>query len=66
MNIQALSASERILLAEQLWDSVRNKNEEIELSKGLTDLLDQRLSNLESDENLGDTWQNVKKRITEN
>lgn len=65
MNIQLLSPSERILLAEQLWDSVRTKSDEICLSKELTELLNDRLSAFESDGNLGDNWENVKKRITE-
>ncbi len=65
MNIQSLSISERILLGEQLWDSVRTKSDEIGLSKELIELLDDRLLELESDGDLGDNWENVKKRITE-
>ncbi len=65
MNIQSLSASERILLAEQLWDSIRTKSNEIDIPKELIELLDDRLLALESDGDLGDNWENVKKRITE-
>ncbi len=32
MDIQSLSTPERILLAEQLWDSVRDKSDEIEVT----------------------------------
>ena len=63
MDIQALSTPERILLAEQLWDSVRTKSNEIELTSEQIELLDSRLAALESDGDLGDSWENVKSRI---
>lgn len=65
MNIQSLGVSERIMLAEQLWDSVRTKSDEIKVSKELVELLDDRLAELTSDGELGDTWENVKSRIPE-
>ncbi len=66
MNIQSLSTPERILLAEQLWDSVRIKSDEIELTSEQIKLLESRLSALESDGDLGDSWDNVKLRIIDN
>jgi putative addiction module component (TIGR02574 family) len=63
MDILSLSISERILLAEQLWDSVRTKSDEIEITPEQTKLLESRLAALESDGDLGDSWDNVKARI---
>lgn len=63
MNIQDLSTSERILLAEQLWDSVHTKSNEIDLTPDQIKLLDSRLAALEADGDLGDSWENVKSRI---
>ena len=63
MDIQSLSTPERILLAEQLWDSVREKSDEIEVTPEQVKLLEARLTALESDGDLGDTWENVKERI---
>ena len=63
MDIQSLSISERILLAEQLWDSVRKKSNEIEVTQNQIELLKSRLAELESDGDLGDSWENVKERI---
>lgn len=63
MNIQELSTPERILLAEQLWDSVHSKSNEIELTPDQIKLLDSRLAALETDGDLGDSWENVKSRI---
>lgn len=63
MDIQSLSTPERILLAEQLWDSVRGKSDEIEITLDQIKLLESRLAALESDGDLGDTWENVRTRI---
>lgn len=66
MNIQQLTASEKIMLVEQLWDSVRAES----LSSPLTDeqkqLLDSRLQALELDGESGDSWTNVLQRVTRN
>jgi putative addiction module component (TIGR02574 family) len=64
MDIQSLSTPERILLAEQLWDSVRDKSDEIEVTPDQVKLLESRLSTLEADGELGDSWNNVKARVT--
>ncbi|MDC1288136.1 addiction module protein [Gammaproteobacteria bacterium] len=64
MDIQSLSTPERILLAEQLWDSVRDKSDEIEITPEQVKLLESRISALEVDGDIGDTWDNVKARIT--
>ena len=64
MDIQSLSTPERILLAEQLWDSVRDKSDEIEVTPDQVKLLESRLSALEADGELGDSWNNVKARVT--
>jgi len=63
MNIQELSVSERILLAEKLWDSVRYQSDEIELTTDQMSLLDSRLAALTADGDLGDSWENVKARV---
>jgi len=64
MDIQSLSTPERILLAEQLWDSVRDKSDEIEITPEQVKLLESRISALEVDGDIGDTWEDVKARIT--
>jgi putative addiction module component (TIGR02574 family) len=64
MDIQSLSTPERILLAEQLWDSVRDKSDEIEITPEQVKLLESRISALEMDGDTGDSWEIVKARIT--
>ena len=63
MNIQSLSIPERILLAEELWDIVRTKSDEIEVTPDQIALLESRLTALASDGDFGDSWENVKKRV---
>ena len=63
MDIHSLSTSERISLAEQLWDSVHDKSDEIELTPDQIELLEARLAAYEEDGDPGDTWENVKARI---
>lgn len=66
MNLNALSTSEKILLVEQIWDSVLPCSEEVELANEQIQLLQARLTSLENDDNPGDSWENVKARILKN
>lgn len=63
MDIQSLSTSERILLAEQLWDSVLEKSDEISITADQKALLESRLEAYRADGDPGDSWENVKARI---
>ena len=63
MEIQSLSISERIILAEALWDSVAGSDSEIELSQAQKAELDKRLASFESDTQAGSSWNEVKARI---
>jgi putative addiction module component (TIGR02574 family) len=66
MKIQELSISERIVLAEKLWDSVVDENTAIELSKPQKFELDQRLQAFLDDQEIGSSWSEVKERIVGN
>ena len=63
MKIQDLSTPERILLAEALWESIRTNADEVTLATAHVELPESRLKELESDGELGDSWQNVKARL---
>jgi putative addiction module component (TIGR02574 family) len=63
MDIQSLTVSERILLAEQLWDSVHDKSDEIEVSPEQMTMLRERLAAYHADGHPGDSWGNVRARI---
>ncbi len=64
MNIQQLSTSEKILLIEDLWESVRAESDHSPLTEAQKLELDRRLTAFELDGDLGDTWENVRNRIT--
>ncbi|MDQ1363809.1 MAG: hypothetical protein QG652_1671 [Pseudomonadota bacterium] len=60
IDIQQLSQSERILLAEQLWDSVAEENAELEMTEGHKEILKQRLAAYQASPDEGRSWQEVK------
>lgn len=63
MEIQSLTVSERIILAEALWDSVVAEDAEIELTSSQIEELERRLSAFEIDQKVGSSWADVKSRI---
>jgi len=63
MNIQELTTSEKILLAEQLWESVRAEADNSLLTEVQKTELDARLTAFELDQDAGDSWGEVKQRI---
>jgi len=63
MNIQQLSASEKILLAEQLWESVYAEAQTIPLKDAQKAELDRRLAAYELDMQAGETWDVVRTRV---
>ena len=60
-NLSKYSNAEKIVLAEQLWDSVSKK--ELEISDELKRELDIRLQNLEEGKSELYTWDEVKKHL---
>lgn len=63
MEIQLLTVSERIMLAEALWDSVVAEDAEIELTEAQKKELDLRLAAFDIDKDVGSSWVDVKARI---
>ncbi|MES9972183.1 MAG: addiction module protein [Candidatus Thiodiazotropha sp.] len=63
MEIQSLTISERIMLAEALWDSIVAEDTEIKLTETQKDELDRRLAAFEIDQDVGSSWSSVKARI---
>ncbi len=66
MKIHELSVSERIILAEKLWDSIVDENTPVDLSKKQKIELDRRLQAFLDDQDTGATWSEVKERIVGN
>lgn len=63
MKIQNLSTNEKVELAQQIWDSIAEEQDEISLTEQQKKLLNDRLSAFEMDNDFGSGWLDVKNRI---
>ena len=63
MRLQELSVSERIVLAEKLWDSIVDEDGSIDLPENQKNELDRRLQAFLDDQDIGSSWAEVKERI---
>ncbi len=63
VDISELSVSERIQLAEDLWDSILTTPDEVPLSDEQKQELDRRLQIHRQNQNQGSNWQSVKQRL---
>jgi putative addiction module component (TIGR02574 family) len=63
VEISQLSISERIQLAEDLWDSILDRQDEVQLNSGQQQELDRRLDRHRQDPTAGSTWETVKQRL---
>ncbi len=64
MDLQELTSSEKILLAEELWDSVASDEQLFPVTEDQKAELDVRLANYSANPETGDTWENVRSRIS--
>ncbi|AFW94868.1 addiction module protein [Dolichospermum sp. UHCC 0352] len=62
-DISELSIAERIQLAEDLWDSILEQQEELPLSQAQQQELERRLENYKKNPTNGSSWEDVKKRL---
>ena len=63
IDIQELSQSDRILLAEQRWDSITDDQDTIEVTDSQMKILKQRLEAYNAPPNEGTSWEQVKKEM---
>lgn len=60
-NLHKISAAEKIVLAEQLWDSISKKD--IDVSTEIKSELDFRLQKVDEEKTEYFTWEEVKKHL---
>ncbi len=58
--IKKLSVAERILLVEEIWDSIARENEAFELSNSQKKELERRSQSFSSNPALGRSWEEIK------
>ncbi len=63
INIQLLSQSERIMLAEELWDSVAEDQDNLEVTDSQKKILDERLAAYDASPGEGTSWEEVKNEM---
>jgi len=63
MNIQELSVSDRIRMAEELWDSILEDQASIEVTDAQKKVLEQRIKSYSSTPSEGSTWEEVNDRL---
>jgi putative addiction module component (TIGR02574 family) len=63
VDIAELSIAERIQLAEDLWDSISEQQEEVPLTEVQQRELDRRLENYAQDPSAGSDWESIKARL---
>ena len=63
LDIEGLSQSERIQLAEKLWDSVAENQDSLEITAAQKAVLEERLEAYQKSPNEGSTWEEVKEEM---
>ncbi len=63
LGIDQLSLAERILLVEEIWDSIVAEAEALDIPQSHKDELDRRLAAYHADPHAGSSWKDVKTRL---
>jgi putative addiction module component (TIGR02574 family) len=63
LGIDRLSIPERILLVQEIWDSIAESPDEVPLTGAQRAELDRRLAEYEADKLSGSTWEELKAEL---
>jgi putative addiction module component (TIGR02574 family) len=63
LGIEQLSVAERILLVEEIWDSIAAEVEEVPVTEAQKQDLERRLAAYQQNPNAGSSWEEVKARL---
>ena len=59
-----LSVAERILIVEEIWDSIAAEQESVQLTEAQKTELDRRITSCDSSPNEGRSWEEIKRRLS--
>ncbi|MGA3117470.1 MAG: addiction module protein [Syntrophobacteraceae bacterium] len=62
--IKKLSVAERILIVEEIWDSIAAEQESVQLTEAQKTELDRRITSCDSSPNEGRSWEEIKRRLS--
>lgn len=65
LGIDQLSVAQRILLVEEIWDSIAAEAEQFPLTEAQERDLERRIAAYEADRKAGSSWEDVKARLRE-
>ncbi len=65
LGIDRLSVAERILLVEEIWDSIATEADAVPLSEAQKEDLARRVALYEANRHAGSSWEEVKARLRE-
>ncbi len=65
LGIDQLSVAQRILLVEEIWDSIAAEEAEMPLTEAQRQDLQRRIANYEANPKAGSSWEEVKARLRE-
>lgn len=61
--IKKLSIAERILIVEEIWDSIAAEQEAIQVTEAQKAELDRRLTSCDAAPNAGKSWEEIKRGL---
>lgn len=61
--IRKLSVAERILIVEEIWDSIAAEQETVQVTEAQKAELDRRLASCDASPNKGKSWEEIKRRL---
>ncbi len=63
LGIDQLSVAQRILLVEEIWESIAETPEAVPMTPAQREELERRLADYEADPKAGSSWEEVKARL---
>ena len=64
-DVNNLSIAERIILVEEIWDTIVAEQESFEVTKAQKEELDRRLENYRASPDASASWEELKTRLSE-
>ena len=61
--IRKLSVAERILIVEEIWDSIAAEQESVQVADAQKAELDRRIASFDASPNEGKSWEEIKRRL---
>ncbi len=65
LGIEQLSVAQRILLVEEIWDTIADAQEEVPLTEAQKSDLQRRVAAYQANPRAGSSWEEVKARLLE-